>query len=249
RMPTDIFPQINISVVAELWEYRCLTAKEMSERVTSQAERELGQAVDNIEHTESFSAAGLGIVKVFFQPGTDINTALAQTTMSANGAARGMPQGTPAGRVRAWSASELPVVQLSISSDTLSDIEIGDAAGTVLRPIISSKKGLSLTFPYGSRSRQVSVDINAAAMLANNVTPSEIVAAMGAQNLILPTGTMKVGDSEFDIKLNGAIATIEEIASIPIRTERGRTILLSDIANVRDGFLPATTIARQNGSR
>lgn len=249
RMPTDIFPQIDIPVVAELWEYRGLTAKEMSERVTSQAERELGQAVDNIEHTESFSAAGLGIVKVFFQPGTDINTALTQTTMSANGAARGMPQGIQPGRVRAWSASELPVVQLSISSDTLSDIEIGDAASTVLRPIVSSKKGLSLTFPYGSRSRQVSVDINAAAMLANNITPSEVVAAMGAQNLILPTGTMKVGDSEFDIKLNGAIATIDEIATIPIRTERGRTILLSDIANVRDGFLPATTIARQNGSR
>jgi multidrug efflux pump subunit AcrB len=145
KMATDIFPQINIPVVAELWEYKGLTAKEMSERITSAAERELGQAVDNIEHTESFSAAGLGIVKVFFQPGTDINTALTQTTMSANGAARGMPQGTQAGRVRAWSASELPVVQLSISSDTLSDIEIGDAAGTVLRPIVSSKKGLSFT--------------------------------------------------------------------------------------------------------
>lgn len=249
RMPTDIFPQINIPVVAEMWEYRGLTAKEMSERVTSQAERELGQAVDNIEHTESFSVAGLGIVKVFFQPGTDINAALTQTTMSANGAARGMPQGTQAGRVRAWSASELPVVQLSISSDTLSDIEIGDAASNVLRPIVSSKKGLSLTFPYGSRSRQVSVDINAAALLAHNLTPAEIVTAMGAQNLILPTGTMKVGDSEFDIKLNGAIATIDEIGSIPIRTERGRTILLRDVANVRDGFLPASTIARQNGSR
>ncbi len=189
------------------------------------------------------------IVAAILQPGTDINTALTQTTMSANGAARGMPQGTQAGRVRAWSASELPVVQLSISSDTLSDVEIGDAAGNVLRPIVSSKKGLSLTFPYGSRSRQVSVDINAAALLANNLTPAEIVAAMGAQNLILPTGTMKVGDSEFDIKLNGAIATIDEIGSIPIRSERGRTILLRDVANVRDGFLPATTIARQNGSR
>jgi multidrug efflux pump subunit AcrB len=249
RMPTDIFPQIHIPVVAELWEYKGLTAKEMAERVTSQAERELGQAVDNIEHTESFSAAGLGIVKVFFQPGTDINTALTQTTMSANGAARGMPQGTQAGRVRAWSASELPVVQLSISSDSLSDIEIGDAAGTVLRPIVSSKKGLSLTFPYGSRSRQVSVDLDAGALLANNITPSEVVAAMGAQNLILPTGTMKVGDSEFDIKLNGAIANIDEIGSIPIRTDRGRTLLLRDLANVHDGFTPGTTIARQNGSR
>jgi multidrug efflux pump subunit AcrB len=249
KMATDIFPQIHIPVVAELWEYKGLTAKEMSERVTSSAERELGQAVDNIEHTESFSAAGLGIVKVFFQPGTDINTALTQTTMSANGAARGMPQGTQAGRVRAWSASELPVVQLSISSDTLSDIEIGDAAGTVLRPIVSSKKGLSLTFPYGSRSRQVAVDLDAGALLANNLTPADIVAAMGVQNLILPTGTMKVGDSEFDVKLNGAIATIDEIGSIPIRTDKGRTLLLRDVANVHDGFTPGTTIARQNGSR
>jgi multidrug efflux pump subunit AcrB len=249
KMATDIFPQIHIPVVAELWEYKGLTAKEMSERVTSSAERELGQAVDNIEHTESFSAAGLGIVKVFFQPGTDINTALTQTTMSANGAARGMPQGTQAGRVRAWSASELPVVQLSISSDTLSDIEIGDAAGTVLRPIVSSKKGLSLTFPYGSRSRQVAVDLDAGALLANNLTPADIVAAMGVQNLILPTGTMKVGDSEFDVKLNGAIATIDEIGSIPIRTDKGRTLLLRDVANVHDSFTPGTTIARQNGSR
>lgn len=249
KMATDIFPQIHIPVVAQLWEYRGLTAKEMAERVTSQAERELGQAIDNIEHTESFSVAGLGIVKVFFQPGTNINTALAQTTMSANGAARGMPQGTQAGRVRAWSASELPVVQLSISSDTLSDIEIGDAAGTVLRPIVSSKKGLSLTFPYGSRSRQVAVDLDASALLANNLTPTDIVSAMGTQNLILPTGTMKVGDSEFDVKLNGAIATIDEIGSIPIRTDKGRTLLLRDVANVHDGFTPGTTIARQNGSR
>jgi len=249
KMATDIFPQINIPVVAELWEYKGLTAKEMAERVTSSAERELGQAVDNIEHTESFSAAGLGIVKVFFQPGTDINTALTQTTMSANGAARGMPPGAQAGRVRAWSASELPVVQLSISSDTLSDIEIADAAGTVLRPIISSKKGLSLTFPYGSRSRQVSVDLDSGALLANNLTPAEVVAAMGVQNLILPTGTMKVGDSEFDVKLNGAIANIDEIGSIPIRTDKGRTLLLRDVANVHDGFSPGTTIARQNGSR
>ncbi|HSX50896.1 MAG TPA: efflux RND transporter permease subunit [Cellvibrio sp.] len=249
KMVTDIFPQIHIPVVAQLWEYRGLTAKEMAERVTFQAERELGQAIDNIEHTESFSVAGLGIVKVFFQPGTDINTALAQTTMSANGAARGMPQGTQAGRVRAWSASELPVVQLSISSDTLSDIEIGDAAGTVLRPIVSSKKGLSLTFPYGSRSRQVAVDLDASALLANNLTPADIVSAMGTQNLILPTGTMKVGDSEFDVKLNGAIATIDEIGSIPIRTDKGRTLLLRDVANVHDGFTPGTTIARQNGSR
>jgi len=249
KMATDIFPFIQIPVVAELWEYKGLTAKEMSERVTSPAERELGQAVDNVEHTESISVAGLGIVKVFFQPGTDINAALTQTTMSASAAWRSMPQGTQPGRVRPYSASELPVVQLSISSNTLSDIEIGDAAGTALRPIISGKKGLSLTAPYGARGRQVSVDLDAAALLANNLTPAEVVSAMGVQNLILPTGTMKVGDSEFDIKLNGAVPTIDKIGLIPIRTEQGRTLLLRDIANVHDGFSPTTTIARQNGAR
>jgi len=249
KMATDIFPAIEIPVIAELWEYKGLTAKEMSERVTSQAERELGQAVDNIEHTEAFSVAGLGIVKVFFQPGTDINAAMAQTTMSANAAARSMPQGTQAGRVRRYSASELPVVQLAISSDTLSDIEISDAASTVLRPIVSAKKGLSLTYPYGARSRQISVDLDSASLIANNLTPAELVTAMGLQNLILPTGTMKIADSEYDIKLNGSLPDINQISQIPIRTDNGRTLLVRDVANVHDGFAPSTTLARQNGER
>jgi len=249
KMATDILPAIEIPVIAQLWEYKGLTAKEMSERITSQAERELGQAVDNIEHTESMSVAGLGIVKVFFQPGTDINAAMAQTTMSANGAARSMPTGTQPGRVRRYSASELPVIQLGISSDTLSDIDISDAASTVLRPIVSAKKGLSLTFPYGARSRQVSVDLDSASLIANNLTPAELVSAMGAQNLILPTGTMKIADSEYDIKLNGAVPSIAQIGQIPIRTDNGRTLLVRDVANVHDGFSPSTTLARQNGDR
>ena len=249
KMATDIFPAIEIPVIAEMWEYKGLTAKEMSDRITSQAEKELGQAVDNIEHTEAMSVAGLGIVKVFFQPGTDINAAMTQTTMSANAAWRSMPTSATPGRVRRYSASELPVVQLGISSDTLSDIEIGDAAGTVLRPIISAKKGLTLTAPFGARSRQVSVDLDANALLANNLTPAELVSAMGEQNLILPTGTMKIDDSEFDIKLNGSVPKINEIGLLPIRTENGRTLLVRDVANVHDGFSPTTTLARQNGSR
>lgn len=140
RMTTNVFPSIDIPVVAQLWEYRGLTAKEMSERITGPAERELGQAVDDIVYTESLALAGLGLVKVYFQPGTDINAAMTQVTMSANGAARSMPPGTNPGRVRRYSASELPVIQLGMSSSTLSDIEIADAASTVLRPIIASKK-------------------------------------------------------------------------------------------------------------
>lgn len=254
RMTTNVFPSIDIPVVAQLWEYRGLTAKEMSERITGPAERELGQAVDDIVYTESLALAGLGLVKVYFQPGTDINAAMTQVTMSANGAARSMPPGTNPGRVRRYSASELPVIQLGMSSSTLSDIEIADAASTVLRPIIASKKGLSLTAPYGSRRRQVSVDLDTDALLAHGVTPSELVSAMGKQNLVLPTGSMKIGTQDFDIKLNGNIPSIREIGEIPVRSladnnGNGRTILVKDLANVRDGYDPATTIARQNGAR
>lgn len=249
NMATDIFPDIDIPVVAEIWEYRGLNAKEMADRITGQAERELSQAVDGIEHTESISLSGLSIVKVFFQPGTDIRTAMNQVTMSANSAWRSMPTGTQPGRVRQYSATDLPLIQLGISSNVLSDTEIGDLAGTVLRPIITSKKGVTLTYPYGAKGRQVAVDLNAEALLANNLTPSDIVAAMGAQNLILPTGSMKIADSEYDIALNGAAPTIAAIGELPIRTINGRTVLVRDVADVHDGFSPATTIARQNGER
>lgn len=249
QMAIDIFPSINIPVVAEIWEYRGLTPKEMSDRITTQAERELSQAVDGIEHTESVTYNGFSIVKIFFQPGTDIRTAMNQVTMSVNSAWRGMPQGTQPGRVRPYSATDLPLVQLGISSPTLSDTEIGDLAGNVVRPIITSKKGVTLTYPYGSKGRQVAVDLDASALLENNITPAEVVTAMGAQNLILPTGTLKVGASEYDVALNGAVPSIGEIGDIPIRTVNGRTLFVRDVANVHDGFSPATTIARQNGER
>jgi multidrug efflux pump subunit AcrB len=256
RMTTNVFPAIDIPVIAQLWEYRGLTAKEMSERITGPAERELGQAVDDIVYTESLALAGLGLVKVYFQPGTDINAAMTQVTMSANGAARSMPLGTLPGRVRRYSASELPVIQLGMSSSTLSDIEIADAANTALRPIIAAKKGLSMTAPYGARRRQVSVDLDTNALVAHGVTPAELVSAMGRQNLVLPTGSMKIGTQDFDIKLNGNIPSIAEIGEIPMRTYasdlpggNGRTLLVKDLANVRDGYDPSTTIARQNGAR
>ncbi|MDB6062220.1 MAG: putative transport transrane protein [Verrucomicrobiaceae bacterium] len=249
NMATDIFPSINIPVVVQLWEYKGLTAKELSDRITGQAERELSQAVDGIEHTESISLAGLSIVKIFFQPGSDIRTAMNQVTMSVNAAWRSMPTGTQPGRVRQYSATDLPLLQIGISSNTLSDTEIGDLANTVVRPIITSKNGITLTAPYGAKYRQVSVDLNADALLANNLKPADIVTAMGEQNLILPTGTIKVADSEYDIALNGAVPTIAEIGDIPIHTINGRTVLIRDVANVHDGFSPATTIARQNGER
>jgi multidrug efflux pump subunit AcrB len=248
-MPTDIFPAVDIPVVAQMWEYKGLTAQDMAARIVRPAERELGQAIDGIDHTESLALGGLGIVKVFFQPGTDIKLAMSQVTMSANAAVRGMPAGTLPARVRQYSASELPVIQLGLSSATASDIEIGDLASTVLRPIITSRKGVTVTAPFGARSRQVNIDLDDAALLANDITPAELVTAMGSQNLILPTGALKVGDSEFDVRLNGAVPTIAGIRDIPLRTTQGRTLKVGDVANVHDGFSPGTTIARQNGER
>ncbi|MES2356681.1 MAG: efflux RND transporter permease subunit [Pseudomonadota bacterium] len=249
NMATDVFPNIDIPVVAEIWEYKGLTAKETAERVTNIAERELSQAVDGIEHTESLSLAGFSIVKVFFQPGTDIRSAMNQVLMSTTAALRSLPPGAQPGRVRQYSASDLPLVQLGLSSVELSDTELGDLAGTIMRPILTSKKGLTLTYPYGAKGRQVSVDLDSKALLANGLTPAEVVTATGAQNLVLPTGTMKLAGSEYDVMLNGAVPTIAKIGDIPIRTVNGRTILVRDVANVRDGFTPATTIARQNGER
>ena len=249
NMATDILPVIDIPVVAEIWEYKGLSPKEVADRVTRLAERELSQAVDGIEHSESVSYSGFSILKIFFQPGTDIRSAMNQVLMSTTAAYRSMPQGAQPGRVRQYSATDLPLIQLGLSSDTLSDTELGDLASTFVRPIITGKKGVSLTYPYGAKSRQVSVDLDAKALLANGLTPADIVSSMGNQNLILPTGTIKLGSSEYEVSLNGAIASIPRIGDIPIRTVNGRTILLRDVANVRDGFSPATTIARQNGER
>ncbi|MEY4592772.1 MAG: hypothetical protein RIR18_1667 [Pseudomonadota bacterium] len=249
NMPTDILPTINIPVVAEIWEYRGLSPKEVSDRLTRIAERELNMAVDGIEHTESVSMGGFSIVKIFFQQGTDIRNAMNQVLMSATAAYRSMPQGVQPGRVRQYSATDLPLVQLGFSSDTLSDTELGDLASTVARPLITAKKGVSITYPYGAKSRQVSIDLDSSALLANGLTPAEVVTAMGSQNLILPSGTIKLGNSEFEVSLNGAIASINRIGDIPIKTVNGRTILVRDVAHVRDGFSPATTVARQNGER
>ncbi|HVL00580.1 MAG TPA: efflux RND transporter permease subunit, partial [Dongiaceae bacterium] len=250
NMSVDILPAIDIPVVAEIWEYRGLTTREMADRITSGAERDLSQAVDGIEHTESITMAGQSLVKVFFQPGTDIRTAMNQVTMSVASAVRGMPPGTQNGRVRQYSASELPLVQLGISSTTLSDTEIGDLASNVIRPILTTRKGVSVTYPYGSKNRQVSVDLDPHALLANNLTPADVVTAMGTQNLVLPTGVLKIADSEYDIQLNGAVPSLDEIANIPVRTDAdGHTVRVRDVANVRDGFQPGTTLARQNGER
>lgn len=248
NMATDIFPNINIPVVAMIWEYRGMTSKEMADRVAGQVERSM-TLIDGIEHIESVSFSGASIIKVFFHQGTDIRTAIAQVMASSNSVFRSLPPGITPPQIIQYSASDLPLLQLGLSSKTIPETEVADLSGNVLRNVLQSKKGLALTRPYGTKDRQISVDLDSTGLLARGLSPVDLVNTMAAQNLILPTGTIKLGDSELDVTLNGSITKIASIADLPVTTTNGNTIFMRDVAQVRDGSAAQTTIARQNGER
>ncbi len=248
NMSTDIFPDIDIPVVAMLWDYKGMNSKEISDRLTGNVERSMS-LIDGIEHSESVSITGAAIIKVFFHQGVDIRTALAQVMSSSNSVYRSLPPNTAPPQVIQYSASDLPLVQLGISSSTVPETDVNDFTNNVVRNILQSKRGVAVTSPFGSKSRQITADVNPSALLARGLSPNDLTNALGQQNLILPTGTIKVGSTEYDVMLNGAIPTIPRMGDIPVRTFNGATTLMRDVANVRDGASPQTTIARQNGER
>lgn len=249
NMPMDIFPNIHIPVIAVTWTYNGLSAKEIADRITGPTLRGLNQTVEDVEHTESVSLNGLSISKIFFQQGTDIRSAMTQVLSNVTTAQRSMPLGMQPAQVVQYSATDLPLIQLGLSSETVSDIEIGDAVNNILRPNLLKIQGVTMTFPYGNRGRQVAVNLNNAALMANGLTPREVSNAIAEQTLILPTGTIKLGESQYDVNLNGAISSIPKIGDIPIRTIDSRTTYVRDVAQVRDGSTPATNIVRQDGER
>ncbi|QSA96451.1 efflux RND transporter permease subunit [Methylococcus sp. EFPC2] len=248
KMPTDIFPTIDIPVVAMLWDYKGMNAKEISDRLAGSVERSMSQ-IDGIDHSESVSIAGASVIKVVFHEGTDIRTALAQVMAGANSVFRSLPANTSPPQVLQYSASDLPLVQLGISSATVPETDVNDYTNNVVRNVLQAKRGVSSTAPFGSKYRQVTVDVDPPSLLARGLAPVDLVDALAVQNLILPTGTIKIGSTEYDVTLNGSIAAIPRLADIPVRTVNGITTLVRDIANVRDGSAPMTTIARQNGVR
>ena len=248
QMPTDIFPTIDIPVVAMLWDYRGMNAKEIADRLATSVERSMA-LIDGIEHSESVSYAGSSVIKIFFHPDTDIRTAIAQVMSSSNSAYRSLPTNISPPQVIQYSAADLPLVQLGISSSVVPETEVNDLVNNNVRSILQSKPGVASTNPFGSKSRQVTVDIDAPALTARGLSPVDLSNAMAEQNLILPTGTMKVGNTEYDVMLNGAVAAIPKLGDLPVRSSNGTTTLIKDVANVRDGAAPVTTIARQNGER
>ncbi|KWF58594.1 efflux RND transporter permease subunit [Burkholderia pseudomultivorans] len=249
RTPVDVLPSINIPVVSVIWSYNGFSAKEMSDRITSVHERSLTTTVNNIQHIESTSLPGIAVVKVYLQPGANVQTAIAQTVASAQAIVRQMPQGATPPLVITYSASSIPVIQLGLSSKTLSEQSLGDIALNFLRPQLITIPGAQIPFPYGGRTRVVAIDIDPQALRAKGLTPADIVNAVNVQNLILPTGTAKMGQTEYRIDTNASADTIADITHLPIRTVNGATTYLGEVASVRDGFSPQTNVVRQNGQR
>ncbi|AOJ34914.1 efflux RND transporter permease subunit [Burkholderia metallica] len=249
RTPVDVLPAINIPVISVIWNYSGFSATEMTNRITSVHERILTTTVNNIQHVESTSLPGIAVVKVFLQPGANVQTAIAQTVSSAQAIVRQMPQGATPPLVITYSASSIPVIQLGLSSKTLSEQSLADIALNFLRPQLITVPGVQIPFPYGGRTRVVAIDLDPQALLAKGLTPADIVNAVNAQNLVLPTGTAKMGPTEYRIDTNASADTVADISNLPVQTVNGATTYLREVASVRDGFAPQTNVVRQNGQR
>jgi multidrug efflux pump subunit AcrB len=248
-MPTDIFPEINIPVVSVIWNYNGLSAQEMGQRIAAQTERGLTTTVSDIEHVESQSLAGVCVIKIFFQPEANIQTAISQVVASVQTQVRQLPPGITPPLVIKYSASSIPVIQLALSSPTLPEQTVFDAAINQLRPQLITIPGVAIPFPYGGKIRLISVDLDIQALQARGLAPADVVAAINTQNLILPSGTAKFGPTEYSIRMNGSPGALGGLSDLPVRTSGGTTTYLRDVANVRDGFSPQTNVVRQDGAR
>jgi len=249
RTPVDIFPDINIPVISLVWTYNGLQPQEMEQRITSNVERGVTTLVSDVEHIESQSLSGIAVIKVFFQPGANIQTALAQTAAISQTFLRFLPPGTTPPLVIIYSASTVPVIQIGLTSGTLSEQQLFDFGNYFIRTQLATVPGAATPFPYGGKQRVISVDINPTSLQAKGLSAVDIVNAVSAQNLILPTGTAKLGTLEYNVEMNGSPQTVEELNDLPVKTVNGATIYMREVAHVRDGFSPQTNIVLSNGQR
>ncbi len=250
RTPTDIFPNINIPVVSIVWNYAGLVPKDMNDRIINVTERALTTTVDNIEHIESQSLYGVAVVKVFLQPTANVERGIAQITAISQTQLHQLPTGTTPPLILAYSASSVPVLQLALSGQGLSEQQLNDYGLNFIRTQLITVPGASVPYPYGGKQRQVQVDLNPSELQSKSLSALDVVNAITLQNLILPTGTSKIGGKEYDVDVpNAAPQTIGELNRIPIKTIGSTTIYVGDVAWVRDGFPPQTNVVRVNGQR
>jgi multidrug efflux pump subunit AcrB len=249
RMPTDIFPNIDIPVISVVYNYGGLSPEDVEKRIISNAERGLTTTVNDIEHVESQSLTGMGVIKIFFQPGAGIEGATAQVTAGAQTFLRQMPPGTTPPLIMRYSASNVPILQLALESDSLSEQQLFDLGVNFVRSDVVTVRGAQVPWPYGGKQRQIMVDIDPARLYGWGLSPRDVNDALSLGNVILPSGTAKIGSNEYPIALNASPEALEELGSIPIKTVRGTPIYVRDVANVRDGYLPQTSLVHVEGKK
>ena len=249
RMPTDIFPDIDIPVISVVWNYGGLPPEEMEKRIVTNYERVLTTTVNDIEHVESQTLAGVAVIKIFFQPGANVDAATAQVTAISQTVVRQMPPGATPPLVIRYSASNVPILQIALESNSLSEQQIFDYGMNFIRADIVTVPGAQIPYPYGGKQRQIMVDIDPQRLYAWGLSPRDVNNALGLQNVILPTGTAKMGVEEYPILINSSPELITELGDIPVKTVNGTTVFIRDVANVRDGYSPQTSIVHVSGGR
>jgi len=249
RTPTDIFPSINIPVIAVAWNYRGLNTEELEGRITSNFERTLTTTVDNIQRIESVTTSGQSIIKVFLQPNARLDTANAQITAISQTVLRQYPPGTTPPLIINYTASSVPILQFALSGEGLAEQQLFDLGVNFLRPQLVTIPGVAIPWPYGGKQRQIMVDLNPRLLQAKGLSPGDVLDTLNLQNLVLPSGTAKIGRLEYDVTLNAAPRTVPELADVPIKVMGNSTIYLRDVANVRDGYSVQTNIVRRDGRR
>ena len=249
RTPTDIFPNIDIPVISAAWSYTGLNPEEFEGRITSVFERVLTTTVNDIDHLESTTLNGVAVVKIFLQPYANVTTGIAQVAAVSQTVLKQMPPGITPPIILTYNASTVPILQLGLSGKTLTEQELNDLGQNFIRPQLVTVPGAAIPWPFGGRQRQIMIDLNPAQMQAKGMSPFEILNAVSNQNLLLPSGTAKVGQFEYDVDMNTSPRQVSELNDFPIKVVNGATIYLRDVANVRDGSAPQTNIVRQDGKR
>ncbi len=249
KTPVDIFPNINIPVVSIVFQYTGMPANEFGDRITGPFERILTTTVNDIEHIESTSLNGISVTKVFFQPTAKLPAAIAQVTAICQTVLKQLPSGITPPLIITYNASSVPILQLGLSSDKLSEQQLYDLSINYVRTAFANVPGCAIPYPFGGKQRSIMIDIDPGKLTARGLSPTDVVSAISVQNLVLPSGTVKLGLLESDVEMNSSPQSIAGIGDLPIKAANGAIVYVRDVASVRDGFTPQTNIVHQDGQR